>query len=82
MPDLNGEIVTATEVARFYRQYPGFWFLLEVLKLNDLKKAAVLRVVKYDKDKEVLREYLLDELTDLNSKYIFVYADPDGKCEI
>ena len=82
MPELRGKVVTAREVANFYKQYPGFWFLLEVMKVDEKGKAEVLRVTRYDKSKDVLREYLLEESTDLNSKYIFVYADPDGKCEL
>lgn len=82
MPDIKGKIVTADEVAKFYKDYPDFWFLLEVLKTSAEGKAELMRVPAYDKSKDVLREYLLDELDNTNSKYIFVYADPDGKCEI
>lgn len=82
MPDIKGHEVTASEAANLYKHYPGFWFLLEVLKMNEEGKAELMRVVNLDKSKEVLREYLLEELTDANSKYIFVYADPGGKCEV
>ena len=81
MPELINSIVSASEVAGFYKYYPGFWFLLEVLEVEK-RKASKMRVVRYDVSKEKLREYLMDELADHGSKYIFVYADPDGKCEI
>ena len=81
MLEVNETVVTADEVAQFYKRYPGFWFLLEVIKTEN-KKASLMRVVRYNKSKEALRDFLLDELSDTNSKYIFVYADPDGKCEL
>lgn len=82
MPDIISEIVTARQVAEFYKQYPGFWFLLEVLKTSNDGKAELMRVARYDQNKEVLREYLMEEQTDINGKYIFVFAHPDGKCEL
>ena len=82
MLEIKDKEVTADEVALFYKRYPSFWFLLEVLKTSEVGKAEVMRVVGYDRDKEELREYLLDNLTDTKSKYIFVYADSDGKCEV
>jgi len=81
MPELKGMVVTANQVATFYKSYPGIWFLLEVI-VEKNKKAELLRVVGYDKNKDVLREYLLDEKVDIHRKYIFVFASPDGKCEI
>ncbi len=82
MPDLTAKIVTASEVAGFYKQYPGFWFLLEVLRTSENGKAELMKLLKYDKQKEVLRDYLLEVETDMSRKFIFVYASPDGKCEI
>lgn len=82
MPEIKDKKVSAGDVAEFYKQYPAYWFLLEVLKTGDTGKVELMRVAGYDKDKDVLREYLLDKLTDTNSKYIFVFADPDGKCEV
>ena len=82
MPDVIGKVVTASEVANFYKLFPGFWFLLEVLKTSVDGKAELMKVTGCDKNKDVLREYLLEEQVEVNSKYIFVYAYPDGKCEI
>jgi len=82
MHDVKGNIVTAQKVAEFYKQYPGFWFLLEVLKMDGEGKAILMRVVSYNSNKDVLREHLLEESADMNRKYIFVYASPDGKCDI
>ena len=82
MHEVKGKIVTAAEVAEFYKQYPGFWFLLEVLEISKDGKAERMRVVRYNKNKDVLREYILEESVDMNSKYIFVFASPDGRCEI
>ena len=82
MHSILGKIVTANEVTEFYKQYPGFWFLLEVLEISKDGKAELMRVVSYNKNKDVLREYILEESVDMNSKYIFVYASPDGNCEI
>jgi hypothetical protein len=82
MPELEGKAVTAEEVAGFYRLLPGFWFLLEVLETNEAGKARLLRVIRYNKRKDELREHLLEEPISPDSKYIFVHADPDGKCDI
>lgn len=82
MSDAKREIVTAKEVAEFYKMYPGFWFLLEVLKTGEDGRAELMHVVGSHQNKEVLREYLLEESTDTKGKYIFVFASPDGKCEI
>lgn len=82
MPDLKKRNVTADEVAEFYKSYPTYWFLLEVLKTDDFGKAISMRVMDYNKNKDVLRELLLEEPSEANSKYIFVYADPDGKCKL
>ena len=82
MSDLIGKVVAGSEVAEFYRNYPAFWFLLEVLKTSVDGKAEIMRVTRYDKNKAVLSDYLLDDQTDHDAKYILVYADPDGKCEI
>lgn len=82
MPEMNGKIVTAAEVADFYKLFPDFWFLLEVLKTDEDGKAELMRVTGYDRSKEVLREYFLEEHTDFDSKYIYVYAYPDGKCDL
>lgn len=78
----EGKIVTASEVMEFYKHYPGFWFLLEVLELSKDGKAELMRIVGFDKNKDVLREHLLEERGNMNSKHIFVFASPDGKCEI
>ena len=82
MHELVGKKVTAEEVAGFYRLLPGYWFLLEVLQTSEAGKARLMRVLRCDKSKEELREHLLEAHVDPNSKYIFVYADPDGKCDI
>lgn len=82
MLELNGTIVTASEVADFYKHHPGFWFLLEVLKKDDQGKAALMRVAGTGVDKDSLREQLMDMYDETDGTYIFVYAATDGKCEI
>jgi lipoate-protein ligase A len=78
----GGRKVTAAEVAQFYRHYPGFWFLLEVLTTDASGKAEEMRVLQYDPDKEALREHLMELHDDQMGPCIFVYADPEGRCEI
>lgn len=82
MAELQEKEVTPNDVAGFYKHHPEFWFLLEVLKTGENGKAEWMRVKGYDKNKEVLRNMLLEGLTDTHSKYIFFYASLDGKCEI
>lgn len=78
--ELIGKEVTADEVAFFYKKYPAFWFLLEVLEKDKNGRAEMMRVIEYGKSKDLLRDYLMDHGGD--GQYIFVYAGPDGKCEI
>ena len=82
MDELIGKQVSAEEVGVFYKQYPGFWFLLEVLETDSGGKARKMRVARYDKSKDELREHLFEGDINANSRYIFVYAGPDGKCEL
>ena len=82
MLELNGKVVTASEVADFYKHHPGYWFLLEVLKRDEQGKAALMRVVGSSVDKDSLRELLMDMHHEGDRNYIFVYAAADGSCEI
>ena len=82
MHDPMGKVVTADEVKHFYQDHPSYWFLLEVQKIDEQGKAQQMRVVGYDKDKEVLREQLFDEMDRGHGKFIFVYARPDGICDM
>jgi hypothetical protein len=82
MHDPKGKVVSADEVRHFYMDHPTNWFLLEVQKIDEHGQAKQMRVVGYDRDKEVLREQLFDEMDRGHSKFIFVYANPDGTCDI
>lgn len=83
-PDFDKEkIYTALEMAQLIGSRPKNWFLLEILKQNNNGKAEELRFLKYSGDKENLYQYLMeDESWDWDKKYIFVFSDPDKKCEL
>ncbi len=74
----------AQEMCELYERLPENWLLLEILETNESGRAERLRLLKADKNKEVLYDFLMDELEDWDWKnnFIFVYADPDKECEL
>ncbi|MDH5609749.1 MAG: hypothetical protein OEY56_09720 [Cyclobacteriaceae bacterium] len=83
MADWVGREMTDDEVALLYREEPGQWFLFQVLAKNSRGRATHLKVVAHHRDKDVLRDILMEsEVIDAGGQYVFVYADPDGKCEL
>jgi hypothetical protein len=76
-------VYAANEMARLYAKKPGEWLLVQVLERDVNGKAQKLKLLHHAKEKENLREFLLDkEDWTLNSDIVFVYSDPDKICEL
>ena len=79
----KNRVYTALEMAQVIVGKPESWFLLEILEEDDYGKAKALKILQHSAEKEILYDYLMeDESWDWNKKYIFVYSDPDKKCEL
>lgn len=75
-------VINAKQVAQLYNDLSQNWLLLEVLKMGANKKAEEFKLIAYNKSKDKLKELMEDDDWDWDKKYIFVYADPNGICEI
>ncbi len=74
----------ALEMAQLYTANPNMWLLMEILEYNQHGRAQRLKLLKSAKNKEVLYDYLMDEVEDWDweKNYIFVYSDPEKQCEL
>ena len=81
MDEIKGKIVDAAEASQLYKTYPAKWFLMKVLGKGANGKATLLEIIEYHEDKDVLRDLLLD-LDVENYRFIFMWADPEGKCDL
>ncbi|MDH5381904.1 MAG: hypothetical protein OEW75_13685 [Cyclobacteriaceae bacterium] len=79
--DLINKELSAEEAANLYKEYPGQWFLFRVLETDQSGKARLIGVVGHNKEKNILRDILLD-MDDWEHRYIFMWADPGGKCDL
>lgn len=82
MHEWKGIVMTVDEVQTLYLESPYEWFLLEVVDRNEKGRAKTIRIVNHHPDKEVLREYILEDDQAGNKKYIFFFSDPDLPCEL
>jgi len=86
--DLDGLIntdksINNEEVCALYKTIPGEWVLLEPVEWNKNKKATRLKILTYGKDKEVIRNEVMenDEWLNLGS-LIYFFTGYDGTCKI
>jgi hypothetical protein len=80
---MEKKVYTAGEMAQLYAHKPREWLLLQVIERDRSGRATKLRLLYHAKDKDKLREYLLDkEDWTLNSDIIYVYSDPDKACDL
>lgn len=82
MRELIGRTVTAEEVQNLHLEKANEWFLLEVIEADEQGRARTLRVVKHSPDKDVLREYILEDDKGEGKKYIFYFSDLNHPCEL
>lgn len=76
----TGISISNNEVSELYKKIPNNWVLLEPVEFGEDNKATKVKILKYDKDKEVLRDYILDQ-DDLET-LIYFYTGSDGTCKI
>ena len=80
---MRGKVYTAKEMGQLYATLPGEWLLLEVLERDSYGKALRLKLLHHAKEKEILREFLLEKQDwNLSSDIRFVYSDPDKMCDL
>ena len=79
----NGASVSDKEVQQLYTIIPGVWVLLKPIEWNENKGATRLIILKYHKDKEVIREEVSenDDWLGLGS-LIYFFTGYDGTCKI
>ena len=79
----NGKEISNEEVAELYLVIPDVWVLLEPKEFDQSRHAIKLKVLKYDKEKEALRNYVMenDELLGSGS-LIYFFSGHDGTCKI
>lgn len=76
------ECITDKEVADLYLRNPDVWVLLEALEKDKNAHAIKLKVVNYNKEKEVLRAYILDhDELDKMGTLIYFFTGHDGTCK-
>ncbi|MDH5474473.1 MAG: hypothetical protein OEX22_02160 [Cyclobacteriaceae bacterium] len=78
-----GVIISDSEVTELYKIIPNAWVLLEPVEFGENKKAVKVKILKYNEDKEVLRDFVLDQ-DDWEGLHalIYFYTGNDGNCKI
>ncbi len=78
----TGKSISDKEVVNLYKIIPGEWVLLEPVEWKENKRAIRLKVLKYNKDKEVIRNEVMenDDWLGLGS-LIYFFTGYDGTCK-
>ena len=80
--DLN-QHMELRDLPALYQEHAGKWLLLEVVERNGNGNPSKLKLISLDKEKEKLRDYVLeDETWDWSRRYVIVFADPEKPCTI
>ena len=79
----NETIISDEDVAQMYRSIPDVWVLLEPEERNENNYATKVKVLNYNKEKNALRNYVMenDELLGSGS-LIYFFTGHDGTCRI
>lgn len=79
----NGKSVSDEEITQLYKMIPGNWVLLEPTEWNENNIATRLRILKYNKNKDAIRDEVMenDEWLSLGS-LIYFFTGFDGTCKI
>ena len=79
----SGKGISDDEVAQLYKLIPGEWVLLEPIEWNEKKRATSVKILKYNEDKEILRDYVMenDDLLSMGT-LIYFFTGYDGNCKI
>jgi hypothetical protein len=79
----TGEILSNAEVTDLYKKIPGHWVLLLPMGYDKKKIANRLKILKFDRDKEILRDFLMDqEDWEDAASLIYFFTGYDGTCKI
>ena len=79
---MKNTVFTAQEIMQLHSDMPNYWLLLEVLRYDKKGRADLLRMIAHSKDKEELRNILLeDDNWNWDRNYIFVCSDPEA-CDL
>jgi hypothetical protein len=81
--DWSQKEILLRDISQLYQDLAGEWLLLEILQGKDEKLPAKFRLHAHHRDKDNLREFMLEhEDWNWNKKFLFVQADPEKPCEI
>ena len=81
MTEWEDRVIYAKEVAKLYGELPREWLLLDVLKKGENGKAEEFQLIAHSPNKDDLYEIVMEDENDKRN-LIFVFADPEGLCEI
>ena len=76
----TGASITNFEVTELYKEIPNTWVLLEPIAFGKENKVTKVKILKYNTNKEVLRNHLLNQ-DDFNT-LIYFFTGYDGTCNI
>lgn len=80
---ITGKSISNNEVTELYKIIPDNWVLLEPVEFEeDNNRVTRVKVLKYNKDKEILRDHLLDQDEWEGDTLIYFYTGHDGTCKI
>ena len=74
--------IHAREVAQLYGDLKDEWLLLDVLQRGRNGKAEEFVLIAHSKEKDDLYEFIMEEAGEMDGNFIFVFADPEGVCEV
>ena len=81
--DWTQKEILLRDLGQLYQDLAGEWLLLEILQGRDEKLPAQFRLHAHHRDKDKLRELMMEhEDWDWSRKFLFVLADPEKPCEI
>jgi hypothetical protein len=71
------------EISQLYLKVPNVWVLLEPVRYGNDNRAKELIVLEYNKEKDVLRDFVMNmDDWDNASSLIYFYTGDDGTCTI
>ena len=74
--------ISDKEVIELYKTIPGNWVLLEPVKWDENKRATRLKILKYDKEKDVIRNEVMENDNWLGlGSLIYFFTGFDGTCK-
>ena len=74
--------ISDKEVTELYKTIPGNWVLLEPVEWDENKRATRLKILKYDKEKDVIRNEVMENDNWLGlGSLIYFFTGFDGTCK-